>query len=67
MASNATSAPNYGRRSRENPQTNGYTAEERERILRAYHERSSLRGLSCTFGVYRQPVTAWLNKRGGAA
>jgi transposase-like protein len=37
-----------GRRSRDNPQPNGYTAEERERILRAYHERSSLRGLSRT-------------------
>jgi len=56
-----------GRRSRENPQPNGYTDEERERILRAYHERSSLRGLSRTFGVSRQTVTAWLKKRGGAA
>jgi transposase-like protein len=56
-----------GRMSREHPQPNGYTEEERERILRAYHERSSLRGLSRTFGVSRQTVTAWLKKRGGAA
>jgi transposase-like protein len=56
-----------GRRSRENPQPNGYTEEERERILRAYHERSPLRGLSRTFGASRQTVTAWLKKRGGAA
>lgn len=46
---------------------NGYTEEEREQILRAYHERSSLRGLSRTFGVSRNTVTAWLKKRGGAA
>jgi len=56
-----------GRTSRDSPQPNGYTPEERERILRAYHERSSLRGLSRTFGVSRQTVTARLKKRGGAA
>ncbi len=48
-----------GRSSRDQPQPNGYTPEERERILPAYHERSSLRGLSRTFGVARQTVTAW--------
>ncbi|MBA3570295.1 MAG: helix-turn-helix domain-containing protein [Pyrinomonadaceae bacterium] len=52
-----------GRTSRDNPQPNGYTEQERARILRAYHERSSLRGLSRTFGVSRQTVTAWLKKR----
>jgi transposase-like protein len=52
-----------GRTSRDDPQHNGYTEQERERILRAYHERSSLRGLSRTFGVSRQTVTAWLKKR----
>jgi IS1 family transposase/predicted Fe-S protein YdhL (DUF1289 family) len=51
-----------GRTSRDHPQPNGYTEEERERILRAYHERSSLRGLSRTFGVSRQTVTSWLKK-----
>jgi len=30
-----------GRTSRDQPQVNGYTPEERERILRPYHERSS--------------------------
>ena len=39
-----------GRNSREDPQPNGYTKEKREQILRAYQERSSLRGLSRTFG-----------------
>jgi transposase-like protein len=55
-----------GRRSRDNPQPNGYTEAERERILRAYHERSSLRGLSRTFGVARNTVTSWLKKSGGS-
>jgi transposase-like protein len=54
-----------GRMSRDDPQANGYTAAEREQILRAYHECSSLRGLSRTFGVSRQTVTSWLKKRGG--
>src|SRR6266567_4485381 len=50
-------------RSREQPRTNAYSDEEREEILRAYDERSSLRGLSRTFGVSRNTVTAWLKKR----
>ncbi len=56
-----------GRRSRENPQPNGYTEEQRERILRAYQERCSLRGLTRTFGVARNSVSTWLKKRGDAA
>ncbi len=48
--------------SRENPQPNGYTEQKREEILSAYHERSSLRGLSRTFGVSRNTVTNWLEK-----
>jgi transposase-like protein len=39
-----------------------YSAERREEILRAYHERSSLRGLERTFGVARQTVSKWLKK-----
>ena len=56
-----------GRTSRDDPQPNGYTAGERETILRAYHERSSLRGLTRAFGVSRNTVTGWLKKSGGAA
>jgi transposase-like protein len=56
-----------GHASRDNPQPNGYTQEERVRILRAYHERSSLRGLSRTFGVSRNTVTGRLKKRDGAS
>lgn len=52
-----------GRRSRDNPTSNAYSDEERELILRAYDERSSLRGLSRTFGVSRNTVTSWIKKR----
>ena len=51
-----------GRRSRNNPGTNAYSDEEREQILRAYDERSSLRGLTRTFGVARNTVTSWIKK-----
>ena len=50
------------RGSRENPSPNGYSAAERELILRAYEERSSLRGLERTFDVARQTVSSWLKK-----
>ena len=51
------------RSSRENPQPNGYTEEEREQILRVYEERSSLRGLERSFGVSRYTVSDWLKKK----
>jgi transposase-like protein len=51
-----------GRSSRENPPPNGYTDAQRETILAAYHERSSLRGLTRTSGVSRNTVTGWLKK-----
>ncbi len=50
-------------RSRAQPRTNAYAEAERETILRAYDERSSLRGLSRTFGISRNTVTAWVKKR----
>nr|QEO74625.1 hypothetical protein [uncultured bacterium] len=52
-----------GQRSREQPRSNAYSEEAREQILRAYDGRSSLRGLSRTFGVARNTVTAWVKKR----
>jgi len=52
-----------GKMSRDNPQSNGYSAEEREQILRAYQERSSLRGLTRTFGVARNTVSTWLREK----
>ena len=56
-----------GRMSRDDPQANGYTEEERAQIQRAYHERSSLRGLSRTFGVSRNTVTSWLKEAVGSS
>ena len=37
---------NCGKMSRDNPQPNGYLPAEREQILAAYQERSSLRGIN---------------------
>jgi transposase-like protein len=51
------------RSSRDDPQANGYPEAQREEILRAYEERSSLRGLTRTFGVARKTVSAWLKKK----
>jgi transposase-like protein len=48
---------------RENPSSPAYTEAEREMILRAYEERSSLRGLTRTFGVARNTVSEWLKKK----
>ena len=52
-----------GKMSRDNPQPNGYLPEAREQILAAYQERSSLRGLTRTFGVARNTVSGWLKKK----
>ena len=51
------------RRSRETPAPNAYPEARREEILRAYQERSSLRGLSRTFGVSRAIVSRWIKKK----
>jgi transposase-like protein len=51
------------RRSTADPRPNGYPEEQRELILRASQERSSLRGLSRTFGVARNTVARWLKKK----
>ena len=52
-----------GRRSRENPTPNAYPEARREEILHAYQERSSLRGLTRTFGVSRATVSSWIKKK----
>jgi transposase-like protein len=52
-----------GRRSTADPRPNGYSDEQRELILRASQERSSLRGLTRTFGISRNTVTSWLKKK----
>ena len=52
------------RQSREDPAGRAYPPERKAEILRAYEERSSLRGLTRTFGVSRTTVIAWL--KGGS-
>ncbi len=52
-----------GRASLDNPASVGYSEAEKAKILRAYEERSSLRGLARTFGVSRNTVSAWLKKK----
>ena len=51
---------------REHPKPQGYTEAEKQRILDAYQERSSLRGLTRTFGVSRTTVSGWLKERAEA-
>ena len=41
----------------------GYTDEQKEQILAAYNERSSMRGIQRTFGVSRPTLASWLKKR----
>ena len=56
-----------GRRSRENPSPNAYPEARREEILHAYQERSSLRGLTHTFGVSRTTVSSRIKKSSSAS
>jgi transposase-like protein len=41
----------------------GYTEAQKEQILSAYHERSSMCGVQRTFGVSRPTLASWLKKR----
>ncbi len=52
-----------GQQSHENPTPNAYPEARRQEILHAYQERSSLRGLSRTFGVSRATVSSWIKKK----
>ena len=52
-----------GRQSRETPTPHAYSQTRREEILSAYQERSSLRGLTRTFGVSRTTVSKWIKKK----
>jgi len=56
-----------GKMSRDNSPSNGYPAEKREMILRAYQERSGLRGLTRTFGDARNTVSGCSEKKTLAA
>ncbi len=39
-----------------------YTEEEKDIIIKAYQERSSMRGIERTFGVSRATLSVWLKK-----
>ena len=41
----------------------GYTEEQKEQIIMAYHERPSMRGIQRIFGVSPQTLANWLKKR----
>ena len=55
-----------GRQSRENPTPHTYPQARRQEILHADQERSSLRGLTRTFGVSRTTVSSWIKKSSSA-
>jgi insertion element IS1 protein InsB len=45
------------------PQQSPYTEQEKEQILRAYQERSSLRGVERVYGTVYRTVMRWLEKK----
>jgi transposase-like protein len=45
------------------PEPRGYSEEEKEKILQAYRERGSKRAISRIFGISRNTLTRWLEKR----
>ncbi len=44
----------------------GYSQDFKERVLAAYQERASMRGISRVFGISRNTLVAWLKQKGGA-
>ena len=48
---------------REKTRTHTYTEAQKDTILCATQERSSLRGVSRTFKVSRQTLTGWIKKK----
>ncbi len=44
----------------------GHTQEFKERVLGAYQERSSMRGIARTVQISRNPLTKWLKQKGGS-
>ena len=51
-----------GKRGVLNPRR-GYTDEQKEQIIAAYYERPSMRGIQRIFGVSRQTLANWLQKK----
>ena len=52
---------NCNRASLENPNY-GYSEARKEEIVKAFQERSSMRGIARTFGISRNTLDAWLKK-----
>jgi transposase-like protein len=48
---------------RENPRPHGYSQEQKDIIIKASQERSSLRGLQRTFDVDRHTISKWIKKK----
>jgi transposase-like protein len=51
---------------REQERRGGHDAEFKERVLAAYLERASMRGIARTFHISRNTLTAWLKEKGGS-
>lgn len=51
------------RSSRVDRQGPRYSEEEKERVVRAYLEKPSMRGITRIFGVSRPTLSVWLKKR----
>lgn len=45
------------------PEEKGYSDQEKQRMLRAYRERGSMRAIERIFGVSRGTLSRWLKKR----
>lgn len=52
-----------GRNSRQDPASRAHAPVFRERVLAAYHERSSQRGVCRIFGISRQTLVTWLTQK----
>ena len=46
-----------------NPKKLNYSEERKEEILRAHHERVSMRGINRIFGVSPITLSAWIKKK----
>ena len=44
----------------------GHTEAFKERVLAAYQERMSMRGIARTFKISRNTLTQWLKEKGGS-
>jgi transposase-like protein len=55
------------RTSRQNPGSAAHDATFKARVLAAYHERASMRGIARVFGISRQTLSTWLKKSRGPA